>query len=81
MTDFIKSGALWVPKEKPKQVPNKTVYAKQWDCPHCGYYYDKDVEPSREEYTVGSICLDDKPMIPHIVCPECGECMACSKSE
>ena len=45
----------------------------RWLCPHCGYWYDSEVEECVEEATVGQVfggCA-------HITCPGCGRCMGC----
>lgn len=80
MTIFKMKNGILQPKEEPKK-PKRVVpqRAKQWNCPKCGYFYDTEVEPSREEATVGYIGMDGETYIPHIDCPECKECMACGQ--
>lgn len=47
---------------------------KVYECPHCGYNIDENDDYM--EYTVGVI----GDALPHIVCPNCNECIGCNKN-
>jgi hypothetical protein len=67
---YILNNGILLPKEEPKP----PEHIRRWDCPHCGRYYDMDLEP-REEATLGI----PYGAIRHINCPECEKCMGCSE--
>lgn len=71
MTKFVKQGSLLLPIPKPE--PVKVERPTEWDCPQCGVHFD-NTKYEGEEYTVGSLRHD---AIPHIICPNCTECMGC----
>lgn len=48
----------------------------KWNCPHCGRFFDSEVEP-HEEATIAGIRLPGRPNLPHAFCPGCKGCMGC----
>lgn len=71
MAIYKRQNGLFLPVEKEK--PVKKERPKIWNCPWCGVEYDS-TKQEHEEYTVGSLRSD---AIPHIICPNCKECMGC----
>lgn len=73
---FKEVNGLLVSIEEPKKQYSAPVYLRKFDCPHCGRFYDADVE-CHAEATIGQ--MGPGPHIPHSTCPGCKKCMGCSE--
>lgn len=72
MSAWTRINGLYIPKEDTKT--QQPVYLRKFDCPHCGKFYDRDIQDA-EEATIGN--AGPGPRIPHINCPQCKKCMGC----
>ena len=51
----------------------------QWNCPHCGEFFDRNKHKNIEEATFSGIVSLGQLNIAHITCPKCKKCMKCKK--